>query len=128
MAQHNLQGLPPHAKVIIIEDENRDYTRDKFIPELRAKDYPTFIQTKLEKDNHELKTKADEREKQLSLDIASHQKQLAEQNNIIQLLMKKAGITAEDLESSLEDSESKSDKAILPNNQDNKKAGRPKQS
>lgn len=63
---NSLQGVPKYERVVIVEDENKDYTLEKHIPTLKAKDYvPAIVKhtasqnVKLEKEHSELKDKYD---------------------------------------------------------------------
>ncbi len=94
-----LEGLKPSDKVLIIEDQGIDHSNDQTYQPInrmgysdqknrrqtiKAKDYPLYVQTQIEKENEVLK----ETNQAIANNYAALQAQLAEQQAQLAMMMK----------------------------------------
>jgi hypothetical protein len=94
-----LEGLKPSDKVLIIEDQTIDHSNDQTYQPInrmgysdqknrrqtiKAKDYPLYVQTQIEKENEVLK----ETNQAIANNYAALQAQLAEQQAQLAMMMK----------------------------------------
>lgn len=92
MPINEITGVPPYQKVIIIDDQEKDYTLEKHTPTLLAKHFNNEVLTKAEQEKLELEKKHTD----LQASYIAMQSQLQQQQLLISAMAAKLGIDPSD--------------------------------